>query len=77
MWCYMTVDNHYFYIYNRYQAKFYIDEGLKVLEIGKGSHGDIYHKFLRDDESEAVFDKWKAGKGKYVYNGGFCDDWEC
>ena len=50
----------YFYIYNFEQAKFFIDSGLKVLEIGKGAYGDIYHKFLRDDTAEQVFYIWNS-----------------
>ena len=52
----------YFYIYNFVQAKFFINNGLKVIEIGKGSKGDIYHKFIRDEKSEKVFYEWKRRK---------------
>ena len=48
----------YFYIYNFEQAKFFIDSGLKLLEIGKGTYGDIYHKFERNEVSENVFTLW-------------------
>lgn len=52
-----------FYIYNRFQALFYINAGLTVLEIGVGSKGDIFHRFERNAESERVFAEWCAGKG--------------
>lgn len=52
----------YFYIYNYYQAKYFIDNGLKVIDIKKGNKGDIYHKFIRDQESEQVFMNWKRNK---------------
>lgn len=58
-----AVVDRYFYIYNRFQAKFFIDSGLKVLDIGVGKYGDVYHKFARDAESEDVFNQWKAGAG--------------
>jgi hypothetical protein len=50
--------NKYFYIYNFEQSQFFIQNGLEVLEIGKGKFGDIFHKFLRDDKANEVFDKW-------------------
>lgn len=50
--------NKYFYIYNFEQAQFFIKNGLEVLEIGRGKRGDVYHKFLRDDKANKVFDKW-------------------
>lgn len=52
----------YFYIYNFAQTKFFIDNGLRIIDIGKGSKQDIYHKFIRDEESEKVFMKWKQLK---------------
>lgn len=52
----------YFYIYNPYQAKFFIDMGLTVLSISKGAKGDVYHKFLRDKKSEKIFMEWKRKK---------------
>ena len=54
----MIKEKRYFYIYNFSQAQFFIDNGIPLLEIGKGSKGDIYHKFIRDDLSNKVFDKW-------------------
>lgn len=52
----------YFYIYNFLQAKYFIDNGLTVIEISKGSKGDIYHKFLRNEQSERIFYNWKEKK---------------
>lgn len=52
----------YFYIYNFAQAKFFIDNGLSVVDIGKGNKGDIFHKFIRSKESEDIFMKWKQKK---------------
>lgn len=49
----------YFYIYDLKQAKYFIDAGLKVLEIGVGSKGDVFLKFLRYDRSESVCTRWK------------------
>lgn len=50
-----------YYIYNRFQALFYINAGLTVLEIGVGSKGDIFHRFERNAESERVFAVWREG----------------
>lgn len=48
----------YFYIYNFAQAKFFITNGLNVLKVGVGKQGDVYHKFLRDEKANEVFDRW-------------------
>ena len=52
----------YFYIYNYKQAKFFIDNGLTVIDIDKGKKNDIYHKFIRDEKSEKIFMEWKKNK---------------
>lgn len=52
----------YFYIYNFKQAKYFIDNGLSVLEIAKGNSGDVYHKFTRDETSERIFAQWNIDK---------------
>lgn len=49
---------NYHYIYNMYQANFFIMNGLEVLEIGRGSKGDFYCRFLKTDKSKEVFDRW-------------------
>lgn len=54
----------YFYIYNFHQTKFFLDNELKIIDIGKGTSGNIYHKFVRDDEAERIFTKWKESKPK-------------
>lgn len=48
----------FFYIYNFKQVKFFIDNGLSPIEIKKSNQGKIYQKFIRDKESELIFDKW-------------------
>jgi hypothetical protein len=48
----------YFYIYNPIQANFFVLNGIQVLEIGKGSKGNIYVKFPRNVQSEEVFSRW-------------------
>jgi len=55
--------NNFFYIYNLVQANFYISNGIKPLEVGKGNRGDIYLKFPRNEKSEEVFSRWiETGK---------------
>lgn len=49
---------NYLYIYNFQQAKFFINNGLKVDEIGKGEKGDVYIRFVRDEDCESVFELW-------------------
>lgn len=57
--------NKYFYIYNFLQFNYFIKMGVPVLEIGKGTTGNIYVKFPRNEESEEVFSKWvERGKRK-------------
>lgn len=55
-------NSKYFYIYNYIQAKYFIDNGLQIVDIGKGSKGDIYHKFVKNEQSEKVFFEWKRRK---------------
>lgn len=52
----------YFYIYNPRQADFFIKAGLRVLGVGKGTQGEVYIKFLRDEISEQVFTLWVERK---------------
>lgn len=54
--------NKYFYIYNRHQANYFIQNGLPVLEVGKGKLDDCYTKFLRDEKAEKVFSEWRLVK---------------
>lgn len=56
--------SRYFYIYNFEQAKFFINNGLKVIDINKGDKGDVYIQFLRDDDAEKVFSLWMNRKYK-------------
>lgn len=58
--------NNYFYIYNRHQANYFIQNGLPVLEVGKGKQDGHYTKFLRDAEAEVVFSKWREDKDEIM-----------
>ncbi len=58
------MNQEYLYIYNLEQAKFFINNGLKVTHIGKGTRGDIFIKFVRDEECEKVFNMWMVRKYK-------------
>lgn len=49
---------NFFYIYNFKQAKFFIDNDLSPIEIKKSNQGKVYQKFIRNKDSELVFDKW-------------------
>ena len=51
-----------YYIYNLRQAKFFIDAGLPLVEIGVGTHRDVFHRFARNEESERVFSEWNRNK---------------
>ena len=52
----------YIYIYNFKQAMFFINNGLNVIDIARGSKGDVYIKFMRDEECERVFSLWMDRK---------------
>lgn len=54
--------NEFFYIYNPEQALYFIQNGALLIDIGKGSKGDIYHKFPRDKKHEGLFMDWKRRK---------------
>lgn len=57
-----------FYFYNITQCQFFIQNGVPVLDVGKGSKGDIFIKFPRNEQSEEVFSRWvercKLAKGE-------------
>lgn len=55
----------FYYLYNLQQSLYFINAGLKVIEIGVGNKGDVYHKFERNAESEAVFTEWIKGSSRY------------
>lgn len=59
--------NKYFYIYNRHQANYFIQQGLPVLEVGKGKHDGNYTKFLRDERADEVFAKWRENKDDIMH----------
>lgn len=52
------MNKDFFYIYNFKQAKFFIDNGLSPIEIKKSNQGKVYQKFIRNIESEFIFNKW-------------------
>lgn len=52
----------YFYIYDLKQALFFIQNGAHLIDIAKGSKGDLFHKFPRDEEHETLFMNWKREK---------------
>lgn len=47
-----------FYFYNIDQCHYFVQNGIPVLEVGKGKLGDIYLKFPRNEKSEEVFSRW-------------------
>lgn len=54
--------NKYAFIYNFKQAMFFINEcDLKVDDIGTGTKGDFFVKFVRDGRFEDAFAKWRKG----------------
>lgn len=65
--------SQYFYIYNLEQAKFFIDSGLRVIDIRIGSRGHVYHKFVRDNEAEFVFKLWNT-RTHDIYEGDMKND---
>lgn len=57
--------NKYFYIYNPHQSDYFVKSGATVVGVGKGTKGDVYVKFLRDQKCLEIFDKWvERGKQK-------------
>ncbi len=55
---------NYFYIYNLSQARFFLRQGLRPIDIGIGNKKEVFIKFLRDEESEKVFTQWIKRKDK-------------
>lgn len=54
--------NNFLYIYNRHQANFFIQMGMKVLEFNKGKKDDYYVKFLKDETSTRIYKEWLTVK---------------
>ena len=52
----------FFYIYNPQQALYFIQNGAYLVDINKGSKGDVYYKFPKDDKHEELFMNWKIRK---------------
>lgn len=52
----------YYYIYNRKQALFFIQNKAIPIDIGVGKHRDIYHKFIKDEFTKELNNKWKSNK---------------
>lgn len=52
----------FFYIYNPEQALYFIQNGAYLMNIGKGSKGDVYYKFPRDKKHDDLFMDWKKRK---------------
>lgn len=61
------MDIKFFYIYNPKQSLFFIRNGAFLIDIDKGSKGDTYYKFPRDEKHEKLFMDWKKEKyGDYA-----------
>lgn len=52
----------YYYIYNRKQALFFIQNGAIPINIGVGKNRDVYHKFMKNDLTEKLNNKWRINK---------------
>ncbi len=48
----------YVFVYNMGQAQFFLDHGLRPVAIGRGTRGDVFLKFERNEATEAVFENW-------------------
>lgn len=46
------------YIYNKYQALFYIENGLTLLDVGVHSKTKRIFFVFKRNEHEAIFGKW-------------------
>ena len=56
--------NPYVFVYNLGQAQFFLDHGLCPVAVGKGSYGDVFLKFKRDEATEEVFQLWQEQMGR-------------
>lgn len=51
--------NKYFYCYNHNQARYFKENGVDEVDIGKHkTTGNVYWVFIRGRELEEVFNKW-------------------
>lgn len=52
----------YYYIYNRKQALYFIQNGAIPIDIGVGKNRDVYHKFVKDELVEKLNIQWRSNK---------------
>lgn len=52
----------YYYIYNRKQALYFIQNGAIPIDIGVGKNRDVYHKFAKDELVEKLNIQWRSNK---------------
>ena len=54
----MKSDMH-IYLYNAAKANFFIQNGAQILEIGRSKNGEVYYKFLKNDQTMNITNRWK------------------
>lgn len=46
------------YVYNIYQANYYIKNNIELLEVGTAKNGRVFYKFKDSHELQLVFKSW-------------------
>ena len=54
--------NEYYYIYNIYQARFFIEQGCKVNSVGLGREGKVWIQFEKTEQVNKAMDAWRTRK---------------
>jgi hypothetical protein len=52
-------NENYIFLYNISRANFFLQNGVELIEIGRGKQGETYYKFLKTDKSAEVNKKWQ------------------
>ena len=48
------------YVYNLYQAQYYINNDIELVEVNKTNKGYVYYKFKDSVKLQQVFKNWCA-----------------
>jgi len=52
-------NDKFIYLYNASKANFFIQQGAQIIEIGRSKNGEVYYKFLKNEETSEITNRWK------------------
>lgn len=54
------ITSQFIYLYNASKANFFLQQGATLVEIGRAKNGDVYYKFLKNEQTTEITNRWKA-----------------